>query len=148
MSFSDLGYEKAQLEIQQHEEQSPLAIQSEVKPFTTKAPVHVIEALDTVAEEFGMSRNAFVLKLLEVYLGSAYVDYQNGYGDSFNEDPHVFPVSQLEKLIKKANPSVEAQNIWNVLFFQLLECLNYWEKNNDQIRRNRFKRIYSARRSK
>ena len=24
MSFSDLGYEKAQLEIQQHEEQSPL----------------------------------------------------------------------------------------------------------------------------
>ena len=148
MSFSDLGYEKAQLEIQQHEEQSPLAIHSEIKPFTTKAPVHVIEALDTVAEEFGMSRNAFVLKLLEVYLGSAYVDYQNGYGDSFNEDPHVFPVSQLEKLIKKANPSVEAQNIWNVLFFQFLECLNYWEKNNDQIRRNRFKRIYSARRSK
>ena len=28
MSFSDLGYEKAQLEIQQHEEQSPLAIHS------------------------------------------------------------------------------------------------------------------------
>ena len=37
MSFSDLGYEKAQLEIQQHEEQSPLAIHSEIKPFTTKA---------------------------------------------------------------------------------------------------------------
>ena len=136
------------MEIQQHEEQSPLAIQSEVKPFTTKAPVHVIEALDTVAEEFGMSRNAFVLKLLEVYLGSAYVDYQNGYGDSFNEDPHVFPVSQLEKLIKKANPSVEAQKYLERTVFQLLECLNYWEKNNDQIRRNRFKRIYSARRSK
>ena len=83
-------YEKAELEIQQHEQQSPLAIQSEVKPFTTKAPVHVIEALDTVAEEFGMSRNAFVLKLLEVYLGSAYVDYQNGYGVPFNEDPHAF----------------------------------------------------------
>ena len=148
MSFSDLGYEKAQLEIQQHEEQSPLAIHSEIKPFTTKAPVHVIEALDTVAEEFGMSRNAFVLKLLEVYLGSAYVDYQNGYGDSFNEDPHVFPVSQLEKLIKKANPSVEAQKYLERTVFQLLECLNYWEKNNDQIRRNRFKRIYSARRSK
>ena len=121
---------------------------SEIKPFTTKAPVHVIEALDTVAEEFGMSRNAFVLKLLEVYLGSAYVDYQNGYGDSFNEDPHVFPVSQLEKLIKKANPSVEAQKYLERTVFQLLECLNYWEKNNDQIRRNRFKRIYSARRSK
>ena len=69
MSFSDLGYEKAQLEIQQHEEQSPLAIHSEIKPFTTKAPVHVIEALDTVAEEFGMSRNAFVLKLFRSLSG-------------------------------------------------------------------------------
>ena len=149
MSFSDLGYEKAQLEIQQHEEQSPLAIHSEIKPFTTKAPVHVIEALDTVAEEFGMSRNAFVLKLLEVYLGSAYVDYQNGYGDSFNEDPHVFPVSQLEKLIKSES-ICRSTKIFGTycFFFQLLECLNYWEKNNDQIRRNRFKRIYSARRSK
>ena len=65
------------------------------------------------------------LKLLEVYLGSAYVDYQNGYGDSFNEDPHVFPVSQLEKLIKKANPSVEAQKYLERTVFQLLECLNY-----------------------
>ena len=117
MSFSDLGYEKAQLEIQQHEEQSPLAIHSEIKPFTTKAPVHVIEALDTVAEEFGMSRNAFVLKLLEVYLGSAYVDYQNGYGDSFNEDPHVFPVSQLEKLIKKSESICRSTKIFGTYCF-------------------------------
>ena len=120
MSFSDLGYEKAQLEIQQHEEQSPLAIQSEVKPFTTKAPVHVIEALDTVAEEFGMSRNAFVLKLLEFYLGSAYVDYQNGYGIPFNEDRHTFPVSQLEKLIEKANLSLEAQEYLQLTVFSAL----------------------------
>lgn len=120
MSFSDLGYEKAQLEIQQHEEQSPLAIQSEIKPFTTKAPVHVIEALDTIAEEFGISRNALVLKLLDLYLGSAYVDYQNGYGDSFNEDPHTFPVSQLEKLLKKANPSVEAQEYLERTVFSAL----------------------------
>jgi hypothetical protein len=32
MTFSDLGHEKAQLEIQQQEENSPLAVQSEVKP--------------------------------------------------------------------------------------------------------------------
>ena len=131
MTFSDLGYQKAQLEIQQQEENSPLSVQSEVKPFTTKAPVHVIEALDTVAEEFGMSRNAFVLKLLEFYLGSAYVDYQNGYGIPFNEDRHTFPVSQLEKLIEKANLSLEAQEYLQLTVFQLLECLNYWEKNND-----------------
>ena len=54
MSFSDLGHEKAQLEIQQEQDNSPLAVQSEIKPFTTKAPVHVI-ALDVIAEDFGMS---------------------------------------------------------------------------------------------
>lgn len=109
MSFSDLGYEKAELEIQKHEEKSPAAVYSEIKPFTTKAPAHVIESLDVLAEDFGLSRNAFVLKLLEVYLGHAFVDYQNGYGVPFGQDPHTFPVSQLEKLLKKANPSVEAQ---------------------------------------
>ena len=109
MSFSDLGYEKAQLEIQQQEENSPLAVQSEVKPFTTKAPVHVIEALDLIAEDFGMSRNAFVLKLLEVYLGHAYVDYESSYGSVFGGDPQTFPVERLEALIKKVNPSKEAQ---------------------------------------
>ena len=29
MTFSDLGYQKAQLEIQQQEENSPLSVQSE-----------------------------------------------------------------------------------------------------------------------
>ena len=75
MTFSNLGYQKAQLNSTARGKFSSFC-QSEVKPFTTKAPVHVIEALDTVAEEFSMSRNAFVLKLLEFYLGLAYVDYQ------------------------------------------------------------------------
>ena len=29
-----------------------------------------------------------------------------------------------------------------------MECLNYWEKNNDQIRGNSIKRLYSTRRNK
>ena len=74
----------------------------------------------TLLQKIGMSRNAFVLKLLEVYLGSAFVDYQNGYGHSFNEDPHVFPVSQLEKLIKKANPSGQAQEYLERTVFSAL----------------------------
>ena len=109
MTFSDLGNEKAQLEIMQHENNSPSSIYSEPKPFTTKAPVHVIEALDTVAEDFGMSRNAFVIKLLEVYLGRAFVDFESSYGSASGEDPLTFPVEQLDKLIKKVNPSKEAQ---------------------------------------
>lgn len=109
MTFSALGNEKAQLEIQQHEEQSPLAVHSEIKPFTTKAPVHVIEALDVIAEDFGMSRNAFVIKLLEVYLGHAYVDFESSYGSAFGEDPATFPIERLENLIKKVNPSKQAQ---------------------------------------
>ena len=62
MTFSDLGYEKAQLEIQQQEENSPLAVQSEVKPSTTKAPVHVIEALDLIAEDFWYVSKCFCFK--------------------------------------------------------------------------------------
>ena len=53
-------------------------------------------------------------------MGSAYVDYQNGYGVPFNEDPHVFPVSQLEKLIEKVNPSVEAQEYLQRTVFSAL----------------------------
>ena len=62
----------------------------------------------------------FVLKLLEFYLGLAYVDYQNGYGVPFNEDPHTFPVSQLEKLIEKANLSLEAQEYLQLTVFSAL----------------------------
>ena len=61
MTFSDLGYEKAQLNSAARGKLSSCC-QSEVKPFTTKAPVHVIEALDLIAEDFGMSRNAFCFK--------------------------------------------------------------------------------------
>ena len=95
-----------------------------------------------------MSRNAFVLKLLEVYLGSAYVDYQNGYGVPFNEDPHVFPVSQLEKLIEKVNPSVEAQEYLQRTVFSALGMPELLGENNDQIRGNSVKRLYSTRRNK
>ena len=56
-----------------------------------------------------MSRNAFVLKLLEVYLGHAYVDYESSYGSVFGGDPQTFPIERLEALIKKVNPSKEAQ---------------------------------------
>ena len=53
-------------------------------------------------------------------MGSAYVDYQNGYGVPFNEDPHAFPVSQLEKLIKKTNLSKEAQEYLERTVFSAL----------------------------
>ena len=109
MSFSVLGYEKAEQEIQKHEQNDASAVYSEIKPFTTKAPTHVIEALDIVAEDFGLSRNALVLKILEVYLGHAFVDYQNGYGHPFGQDVHTYPVQQLEVLLKKANPSKESR---------------------------------------
>ena len=62
MAFSDLGYEKLSWKFSNMRNNHRLLFIQKL-PFTTKAPVHVIEALDTVAEEFGMSRNAFVLKL-------------------------------------------------------------------------------------
>ena len=131
MSFSHLGHEKAELEIQQQQEALPQSIYSEIKPFTTKAPSHVIEALDIVSEDFGMSRNAFVLKLIESYLGSAFVDYNNAYGAAFNEDPHTFPVSQLENLINKSNPSPEARQFLERTIFSSMGIPNNWSNQND-----------------
>ncbi|ENX04609.1 hypothetical protein F899_00002, partial [Acinetobacter sp. CIP 101934] len=39
----------------------------------------------------------------------AYVDYESSYGSAFGEDPQTFPIERLEALIKKVNPSKEAQ---------------------------------------
>ena len=55
---------------------------------------------------------------------------------------------KLEKANWKVNPSVEAQEYLQRTVFSALECLNYWEKNNDQIRGNSVKRLYSTRRNK
>lgn len=109
MSFLSLGYEKAQVEIERLSQKDASSISSEIKPFTTKAPSHVIEALDALAEQFGTSRNGLVLTLIEDYLGTAFVDYHNGYGSVFNEDIHQFPLSRLESLFKNSDLSKEAK---------------------------------------
>ena len=62
-SFVTMGLAKAEAEINAHEQDSAAAVASEIKPFTTKAPAHFIEALDLLAGHFGMTRNALVLKL-------------------------------------------------------------------------------------
>ena len=95
-----------------------------------------------------MSRNAFVLKLLEVYLGHAYVDYESSYGSVFGGDPQAFPIERLEALIKKVNPSKEAQEYLDRTVYTALGLSELLGENNDQIRGNSIKRLYSTRRNK
>ena len=104
MSFSKLGHERAQIEI----DESP-SVFSEIKPFTTKAPVHVIESLDLISEEFGISRNAFVLEILNSYLGSAFADYYSAYGSALGEDSVQSVNDHLYKLFESKPLSPEAK---------------------------------------
>ena len=84
LSFGSMGSAKAEQDINAHEQDKASAVFSEIKPFTTKAPVHVIEALDLFASHLGMTRNALVLKLLNQYMGQAFTEYSIGYNSLFN----------------------------------------------------------------
>lgn len=117
-SFGNMGLAKAESEINAHEQNSPSAVSSEIKPFTTKAPTHVIESLDLLAGHFGMTRNALVLKLLNQYLGQAFAEYATGYNSIFH-NPDVSDVQQIindiEHLTEQSDVSEKAKEYVNRL---------------------------------
>ena len=117
-SFGAMGYAKAEQEINAHEKDSAAALSSEIKPFTTKAPVHVIEALDLLAGHFGMTRNALVLKLINQYLGQAFTEYSSSYNSVFH-NPDVSDVQQIindiENLTEHSDVSEQAKEYVNRL---------------------------------
>ena len=84
LSFYEAGHAKAEQDINSHE-QNPLAtLHTEIKPFTTKVPSHMLESLDIVASALNMTRNAFVTKLIELYLPQAFTEYSIGYARVFS----------------------------------------------------------------
>ena len=111
-SFGTMGLAKAEAEINAHEQDSASAVSSEIKPFTTKAPTHVIEGLDLLAGYFGMTRNALVLKLINQYLGQAFAEYSTGYNSVFH-NPDVSDEQQIirhiESLTDQADVSGQAK---------------------------------------
>ena len=109
MSFSDMGYAKAERDIEDHEDHKP-SVDSPIKPFTTKVPSHVIEALDLVASSMNISRNTLVSKLINQFLGQAFCDYHLGYKSVFNieESEQKYVIGQL-KPIDDSGVSEEAR---------------------------------------
>ena len=111
-SFGNMGLSKAEAEINAHEQNNASSLTSEIKPFTTKAPTHIIEALDLLAGHFGMTRNALVLKLINQYLGQAFSEYSFGYNSVFN-NPDVSDEQQIirdiESLTEQADVSEQAK---------------------------------------
>jgi hypothetical protein len=102
MTFAHLGASKAQLEIESNENGSLPT--SEIKPFTTKAPSYVIDALDAVAGHMGMTRNALVLNLIDHYLASAFEEYSISYNAQFT-DGHTSEQDVLDDLSKMLKTS-------------------------------------------
>ena len=109
-SFGNMGLSKE--EINAHEQNNASSLTSEIKPFTTKAPTHIIEALDLLAGHFGMTRNALVLKLINQYLGQAFSEYSSGYNSVFS-NPDVSDEQQIirdiESLTDQADVSDQAK---------------------------------------
>ena len=103
MTFADMGVAKGEREVNEHDNvrfNSPI----DIKPFTTKAPVTTIEALDSVAVSMGITRNALVLKLINQYLGQAFISYSLGYHSAIAGEavPDSVVISDLEKLLKSS----------------------------------------------
>ena len=117
-SFGTMGLAKAEAEINAHEQDSASAVSSEIKPFTTKAPTHVIEGLDLLAGHFGMTRNALVLKLINQYLGQAFAEYSTGYNSCFSQS-RCFRCSaiihDIENLTEQSDVSEQAKEYINRL---------------------------------
>lgn len=104
LSFYEIGHAKAEQEINSNEANPLLSIDSEIKPFTTKVPAHVLESLDIVANATGMSRNAFVTKLIEVYLPQAFTEHSLGYARVFTH-----PDKTDEQLVLEDLEQVQAR---------------------------------------
>jgi|SRR5699024_7025136 hypothetical protein len=120
MSFGQLGTSKAEYEMNTHE--NTFDSKPEIKPFTTKAPVHVVEALDAVASHMNMTRNALVLKLINQYLPDAFISYSVAYNQAINngfaDDKDV--ISDMDLMIKNAELSAEAEKY---LQRSIVDCL-------------------------
>ena len=120
MSFGQLGTSKAEYEMNTHE--NTFDSKPEIKPFTTKAPVHVVEALDAVASHMNMTRNALVLKLINQYLPDAFISYSVAYNQAINngfaDDKDV--ISDMESMIQKTELSPEAQKYLERAIIQTL----------------------------
>ncbi len=120
MSFGQLGTSKAEYEMNANEHTSES--KPEIKPFTTKAPVHVVEALDAIASHMNMNRNALVLKLINQYLPEAFVSYSIGYNQAINngfaEDKDV--ITDMDLMIKNAELSPEAEKFIQESIVQFL----------------------------
>lgn len=104
MSFGEIGSAKAERELSEQDHvqtNNPV----DIKPFTTKAPVTTIEALDAVASTLGMTRNALVLKLINQYLGQAFASYSLGYHSAYEGEAasDSVVIGDLEKMLDSAN---------------------------------------------
>lgn len=75
--FSNLGSDHAEQEMERAMNE-PVKLTFEIKPFTTKAESHIIDALDAFSTEMGTSRNTLVVNLLTEYLPIAIHDYFRG----------------------------------------------------------------------
>lgn len=112
-SFSDIGTENARRRIALAESGISEPQSFEMKPFTTKVPPFFIEALDLIASDMEITRNALVTKLVARYLGHAYQEYEYAYWQECGMigEFEKSAITSLELLFSKNEPSPEARKL-------------------------------------
>lgn len=97
MDFSSMGQLDAETEIEKGSIHS-----ADVKNATIRVSNDYLDLLNVVAGQLGLSRQAFMSKLVENYASQAVADYYMGYTNSFIDTP-------LDKLFDKATDDKEMQ---------------------------------------
>ena len=97
MDFSSMGQLDAESEIEKGAIHS-----SDVKNATIRVSNDYLELLNIIAGQLGLSRQAFMSKLVENYASQAVADYYMGYTGTFIDIP-------LNKLFEKATDNPEMQ---------------------------------------
>lgn len=101
MSFKELGEVKMQNEENRRDESHFNTVS---KPFTTKAPIHVIEAIDAISTFMELPRNTLMNFLISQFLMHSFSNFSSGYHsqDFPSNSPAVNLLDDMEKVISSS----------------------------------------------
>lgn len=106
-SFSDIGFQKSEQELNQQSNTEDL------KPFTTKVPSYVLESIDLLATKMGIPRNTLMNVLINQFLAWSFFDFVEGYNSPFTHPGDYSDEEQakleLTELLNDPSISLEAK---------------------------------------
>lgn len=107
MTFSDMGSADRSVECQKG-----MIMGSDIKGATVRLDDSFLELLNDVAPKIGLSRQAFMSKIIENYAVQAVADYLMGYS-GFNKSAHDLFGDELDDFSKQVDDCVAFERIYH-----------------------------------